>query len=97
MTTSEYPQPLDHTFTAPLEGMTENGGWTVVVMPGSKELFGTGRSVKVSGTIDGYPLASAFMPNGKGAHLIGIKAEVRKAIGKHIGDEVTIHLEHRLS
>jgi hypothetical protein len=97
MTEAKPVQPLDHTFTATL--LAEAGGvtWTCVLMPGSAELFGTRRAVKVTGTVDGYPLQSSFMPTGDGRHMLPVKAPILKNIGKGIGDDVTIHLEQRLS
>lgn len=66
-------------------------------MPGSADFFHTRGLVKVRGTIDGQPFRSAFMAMGDGTHKLPVKADVRRLIGKQEGDEVTVHLEERLS
>jgi hypothetical protein len=90
------PQMLDRTFNAPIRSMDEIGvGWYGVVLDDSVEFFGTGKAVKITGTVDGHPIATAFMPTGFGGHFLPMSAKIRKAIGKDIGDEVTVHLAER--
>ena len=90
------PQQLDHTFTAPIQ---KDGAFpTYLVVPDSAELFGTRRPVKVTGTADGRPFASTLMPSGSGPHWLPLRAALCQAIGKsQAGDQVTVHLQQRLS
>jgi Domain of unknown function (DUF1905) len=60
------------------------------------KFFGTRGLVKISGKIDGHPFRASFMAMGDGRHMLPIKAETRKAIGKDVGDTVKVLLEERL-
>jgi hypothetical protein len=90
------PQPMDYTFTAPIE---KGGAFaTFLTVPRSAELLGTRKAVKVTGTMDGHDFAATLMPSGSGPHWLPVRAALCKAIGKSAaGEEVTVHLTQRLT
>jgi hypothetical protein len=94
MSAQKVSGPLDAEFTAVLE---KDGAFaTYLTVPGSTELLGTGRAVKVSGTIDGHPFDATLMPSGHGPHWLPLRAAICKAIGKsQAGDEVKVQLLQR--
>lgn len=90
--------PLDHDFKVPLRrDADEKGAWTIAVLPGSGELLGTRRPVKVSGLMDGHRFDATLLPMGDGTHMVPIKAALRKIVGKGDGERVTVHVTQRLS
>jgi hypothetical protein len=84
-------------FKARLQKSPNKGGWTYVVWPSSVKVFGTGGAVKVQGTANGHPFQSCFMPMGDGNHMLPIKAVLRNAIGKDVGDIITVVISERLN
>ena len=74
----------------------EKSGWVCVVWSGSKEILGTGRPVRVRGTLDKIPFEVTLMPFGNGDHFIPVKAEMRKILKKGEGDAVEVAVLERV-
>jgi hypothetical protein len=94
---TDLPQPLDHTFTAPIGVDVKGQLWDCVEMPGSADFFGTKRSVRVDATVDDVPMDNVgLMVTGTGGHMLSLSAKVRARLGKQLGDKVTVHLSRRI-
>jgi phage-related minor tail protein len=87
---------LEARFTAILQKGKNKGSWTYLSWSQSVKAFGTRGLVRIRGTIDGHPFHGTFMAMGGGKHMLPIRAELRKAIGKEVGQKVTVHLEEQL-
>ena len=61
-----------------------------------REEFGKGR-VKVNATFDGVPYQGSLVRMGTPGHIIGIRKEIWKEIGKQAGDIVKVTIQERES
>lgn len=87
-------EPIDITFQTTVIA-DSNSGWACVQMPESAKFFGSGKSVKVGGTIRGEAYEATMLPVGGGTHMLPLRSAIRKTLGLSLGDEVTVHLTHR--
>lgn len=56
--------------------------------------FGKGR-VKVHATFDGEPYDGSLVKMGTECHIIGIRKDIRKKIGKQAGNIVSVTIKER--
>lgn len=55
-----------------------------------RDVWGTGGQVRVRATFDGHEYRGSIAPMGGGSHVLGVRKDVRQAIGKDIGDAVDV-------
>lgn len=81
------------TFNATIE---DRDGWTCVMWPESVSFFGSTKSVKVKGTMNGVAFQTAFMPWGDGTQFLPVSKKLLKAMKKQPGDTIVVHLDEQL-
>lgn len=82
---------IEKTFTTQIR-QTDNG-YALIVWPESVAFFGSAKSVKVKGTMDGQSFQTAFMPVGDGTQFLMVSKKSLKAMNKQVGDTITVYLE----
>lgn len=77
-----------------LQYLFGKGAWTYhIIIPNSKDIKGKWGDIKVSGTIDGYPITNMNLaPMGDADKRLSINGTIRKTINKSGGDLVTVTL-----
>ncbi len=81
-------------FKAVLEQASEGMDAAYVTVPFSVEkVFGTRGQLKVNATFDGHPYRGSLATMGGGVHVIGVRKDIRTAIGKKIGDMIAVTIE----
>ena len=85
--------PIHKTFTAIIE---DRAGWACVNWPESVAFFGSTKSVKVRGSMNGIAFQTAFLPWGDGTQFLPVSKKLLKAMQAQPGDVIEVHLEERL-
>lgn len=49
--------------------------------------------VKVQATFDGYPYQGSLVRMGTACHIIGVRKDIRKAIGRQPGDSIRVTIQ----
>lgn len=89
-------EELDYAFNAPIGVDVKGQMWSCVEVPGSAELFGTKKALRVDATVDGLLLENlGLMVTGRGGHMLSLSAKLRKQLGKDVGDSVEVRLLRR--
>ena len=80
-----------YTFRAVIEDAGDGGAFVSVPFD-VEQAFGKKR-VKVKATIDGVPYRGSLVRMGGPCHILGILKDIRRQIGKDVGDEVEVVVE----
>ena len=81
------------TFKVKIQEARGGGGAWVEIPFDVSAVFGTRGRVAVKATFDGKPYRGSLAPMGKGKHVLGILKDIRAALGKEVGDMVTVVIE----
>ena len=85
---------FEQDFEAVLEADPHTGDLLVVAPFSVEELYGTKEELLVQTAIDGFPYQGELLPLGDGYHGLIIPREVRRAVGKTVGDVLRVQLSH---
>lgn len=83
-----------YTFEAVIQKVPDMDGAYVAFPYDVRAEFGKGR-VKVHATFDGVPYDGSLVRMGTPGHILGLRKEIRKRIGKGAGDTVRVELWER--
>ena len=76
-------------FAAELERFDGKGAWYYILYPNSvEEEFGTKGRLRVLGTMNGFDVDRALIPQGDGTHVFILGGELRKKLGVRLGDRI---------
>ncbi len=81
--------PKTYQFAAELERFEGKGAWYYILYPNSvDEEFGTKGRLRVLGTMNGFEVDRALIPQGDGTHVFILGGELRKKLGVRLGDRI---------
>lgn len=88
---------FEQEFEAVLEADPHTGDLLVVMPFSVEELYGTKEELLVHTAIEGFPYRGELLPIGDGYHGLIIPREVRRAVGKTVGDVLRVRLSRDLA
>ena len=81
-------------FKATLEKPDKKGDMAFISIPFDVEKeFGSKGQIKVSATFNGHPYRGVMANMGTGCHIIGVRKDIREAIGKQVGEIISVTIE----
>lgn len=83
-----------YAFDAVIRKVPEIDGAYVEVPFDVRQVFGKGR-VKVRAAFDGVPYEGSLVRMGTPGHILGLRKDIRAAIGKQPGDTVHVTVRER--
>ena len=86
---------MQYEFDAVIRKVPDIDGAYVEIPFDVKSVFGKGR-VKVHAAFDGEPYDGSLVRMGTPRHILGLRKEIRRKIGKQPGDTVHVMLTERL-
>jgi hypothetical protein len=93
---NESPQPAKkiRKFTAVLQQPDDGIDGAFVSIPFDvKDEYGSSGQVKVKALFDGYPYRGILANMGTGCHVIIVRKDIRHAIGKQVGEKISVTIE----
>lgn len=86
--------PKIYEFKAEIKKVPDMDGAYIEFPFDAREEFGKGR-VKIHATFDGYKYDGILVRMGTPCHIVGVRKDIRAAIGKQAGDEINVTLRER--
>lgn len=84
--------PKTYAFLALIHKVPDLDGAYIEFPYDVKKEFGKGR-VKVKATFDGHPYQGSLVRMGTPGHILGIRKDIRQAIGKQPGEMVQVTIK----